>query len=132
MGIICGIPYAKKPYEIKGVINLKCLLAHELGHSLGLNHAVNQSSEAATYEAGTYNYGYYDSVNNIGTVLSYNGTSCFLYSNPDKLCPTQAERDTRETQGLFDPSGTDLDKFIDGTWGSIPAGNKHKLILQDF
>ena len=87
-----------------------------------LNHAVNQSSEAATFEAGTYNYGYYDSVNNIGTPLSYDGISCFIYSNPDKLCPTQAERDTRELVGLFDPSGTDLDKWLDGTWGSIPAG----------
>ena len=122
LGIINGIPYAKNHMTSKGVIRSFNAFGHELGHSLGLNHAVNQSSEAATYEAGTYNYGYYDSVNNIGTVLSYNGTSCFLYSNPDKLCPTQAERDTRETQGLFDPSGTDLDKWLDGTWGTIPAG----------
>ena len=122
LGIINGIPYAKNHMTSKGVIRSFSAFGHELGHSLGLNHAVNQSSEAATFEAGTYNYGYYDSVNNIGTVLSYNGTSCFLYSNPDKLCPTQAERDTRETQGLFDPSGTDLDKWLDGTWGTIPAG----------
>ena len=122
LGIINGIPYAKNHMTSKGVIRSFNAFGHELGHSLGLNHAVNQSSEAATYEAGTYNYGYYDSVNNIGTVLSYNGISCFLYSNPDKLCPTQAERDTRETQGLFDPSGTDLDKWLDGTWGTIPAG----------
>ena len=122
LGIINGIPYAKNHMTSKGVIRSFNAFGHELGHSLGLNHAVNQSSEAATYEAGTYNYGYYDSVNNIGTVLSYNGTSCFLYSNPDKLCPTQAERDTREAQGLFDPSGTDLDKWLDGTWGTIPAG----------
>ena len=122
LGIINGIPYAKNHMTSKGVIRSFSAFGHELGHSLGLNHAVNQSSEAATYEAGTYNYGYYDSVNNIGTVLSYNGTSCFLYSNPDKLCPTQAERDTREAQGLFDPSGTDLDKWLDGTWGTIPAG----------
>ena len=122
LGIINGIPYAKNHMTSKGVIRSFSAFGHELGHSLGLNHAVNQSSEAATYEAGTYNYGYYDSVNNIGTVLSYNGTSCFLYSNPDKLCPTQAERDTREDQGLFDPSGTDLDKWLDGTWGTIPAG----------
>ena len=121
-GIINGIPFAKNHMTSKGVIRSFSAFGHELGHSLGLNHAVNQSSEAATYEAGTYNYGYYDSVNNIGTVLSYNGTSCFLYSNPDKLCPTQAERDTREDQGLFDPSGTDLDKWLDGTWGTIPAG----------
>ena len=122
LGIINGIPYAKNHMASTGVIRSFSAFGHELGHSLGLNHAVNQSSEAATYEAGTYNYGYYDSVNNIGTVLSYNGISCFLYSNPDKLCPTQAERDTRETQGLFDPSGTDLDKWLDGTWGTIPAG----------
>ena len=44
----------------KGVIRSFNAFGHELGHSLGLNHAVNQSSEAATYEAGTYNYGYYD------------------------------------------------------------------------
>ena len=122
LGIINGIPYAKNHMTSTGVIRSFSAFAHELGHSLGLNHAVNQSSEAATFEAGTYNYGYYDSVNNIGTVLSYNGISCFLYSNPDKLCPTQAERDTREAQGLFDPSGTDLDKWLDGTWGTIPAG----------
>ena len=122
LGIINGIPYAKNHMTSTGVIRSFSAFAHELGHSLGLNHAVNQSSEAATFEAGTYNYGYYDSVNNIGTVLSYNGTSCFLYSNPDKLCPTQAERDTREAQGLFDPSATDLDKWLDGTWGTIPAG----------
>ncbi len=122
LGIINGIPYAKNHMTSTGVIRSFSAFAHELGHSLGLNHAVNQSSEAATFEAGTYNYGYYDSVNNIGTVLSYNGTSCFIYSNPDKLCPTQAERDTREAQGLFDPSATDLDKWLDGTWGTIPAG----------
>jgi len=122
LGIINGIPYAKNHMTSTGVIRSFSAFAHELGHSLGLNHAVNQSSEAATFEAGTYNYGYYDSVNNIGTVLSYNGISCFLYSNPDKLCPTQAERDTREAQGLFDPSATDLDKWLDGTWGTIPAG----------
>ena len=121
-GIINGIPFAKNHMTSKGVIRSFGAFAHELGHSLGLNHAVNQSSEAATFEAGTYNYGYYDSVNNIGTTLSYNGLTCFIYSNPDKLCPTQAERDTRETQGLFDPSGTDLDKWLDGTWGTIPAG----------
>ena len=28
----------------------------------------------------------------------------------------------KRTQGLFDPSGTDLDKWLDGTWGTIPAG----------
>ena len=122
LGIINGIPYAKNHMTSKGVIRSFNAFGHELGHSLGLNHAVNQSSEAATYEAGTYNYGYYDSVNNIGTALSYNGLTCFIYSNPDKLCPTQAERDTRENQGLFDPSGTDLDKWLDGTWGTIPAG----------
>ena len=122
LGIINGIPYAKNHMTSTGVIRSFSAFGHELGHSLGLNHAVNQSSEAATFEAGTYNYGYYDSVNNIGTVLSYNGTSCFLYSNPDKLCPTQAERDARELLDLFDSSGTDLDKWLDGTWGSIPAG----------
>ena len=122
LGIINGIPYAKNHMTSTGVIRSFSAFAHELGHSLGLNHAVNQSSEAATFEAGTYNYGYYDSVNNIGTTLSYNGLTCFIYSNPDKLCPTQAERDTREDQGLFDPSGTDLDKWLDGTWGTIPAG----------
>ena len=121
-GIINGIPFAKNHMTSKGVIRSFGAFAHELGHSLGLNHAVNQSSEAATFEAGTYNYGYYDSVNNIGTTLSYNGLTCFIYSNPDKLCPTQAERDTREDQGLFDPSGTNLDKWLDGTWGTIPAG----------
>ena len=122
LGIINGIPNPQNHMTSKGVIRSFGAFGHELGHSLGLNHAVNQSSEAATFEAGTYNYGYYDSVNNIGTPLSYDGISCFIYSNPDKLCPTQAERDTRELLGLFDSSGTDLDKWLDGTWGSIPAG----------
>ena len=122
LGIVNGIPNPQNHMTSRGVIRSFGAFAHELGHSLGLNHAVNQSSEAATFEAGTYNYGYYDSVNNIGTPLSYDGISCFIYSNPDKLCPTQAERDTRELVDLFDPSGTDLDKWLDGTWGSIPAG----------
>ena len=122
LGIINGIPNTKNHLTSRGVIRSFGAFAHELGHSLGLNHAVNQSSEAATFEAGTYNYGYYDSVNNIGTPLSYDGLTCFIYSNPDKLCPTQAERDARELLGLFDPSGTDLDKWLDGTWGTIPAG----------
>ncbi len=122
LGIVNGIPKPKNHMTSRGVIRSFGAFAHELGHSLGLNHAVNQSSEAATFEAGTYNYGYYDSVNNIGTPLSYDGITCFIYSNPDKLCPTQAERDTREVLDLFDSSGTDLDKWLDGTWGSIPAG----------
>ena len=54
-GIINGIPFAKNHMTSKGVIRSFGAFAHELGHSLGLNHAVNQSSEAATFEAGTYN-----------------------------------------------------------------------------
>ena len=107
----------------KGVIKSNNCYAHELGHSLGLLHAVNQASNAATYDPGTYFYGYYDSTNNIGTTMSYDGLGCFMYSNPDRLCPTQAERDARQAQGLFDPTMTDPSTFLDGTWGSIPAGS---------
>ena len=113
----------KNHMRSRGVIKSNGCYAHELGHSLGLLHAVNQASNAATYTSGTYYYGYYDSTNNIGTTMSYDGLGCFMYSNPDRLCPTQAERDARETQGLYDPSMTDPSKFIDGTWGSIPAGS---------
>ena len=42
----------------KGVIKSNNCYAHELGHSLGLLHAVNQASNAATYASGTYYYGY--------------------------------------------------------------------------
>ena len=107
----------------KGVIKSNNCYAHELGHSLGLLHAVNQASNAATYASGTYYYGYYDSTNNIGTTMSYDGLGCFMYSNPDRLCPTQAERDARQAQGLYDPTMTDPSTFLDGTWGSIPAGS---------
>lgn len=115
-------PDPKNHMRSRGVIKSGNCYAHELGHSLGLNHAVNQGLNPATYEAGTYNYGYYDSTNNIGTTMSYDGLGCFFYSNPDRLCPTQAERDARESQGLFDSTMSDPDKWIDGTWGSIPAG----------
>ena len=115
-------PDPKNHMRSRGVIKSGGCYAHELGHSLGLNHAVNQDLNPATYEAGTYNYGYYDSTNNIGTTMSYDGLGCFFYSNPDRLCPTQAERDARESQGLFDSTMSDPDKWIDGTWGSIPAG----------
>tara|TARA_B100001769_G_scaffold256231_1_gene233327 strand:+ start:770 stop:3313 length:2544 start_codon:yes stop_codon:yes gene_type:complete len=107
----------------RGVINSNSCYAHELGHSLGLLHAVNQGSNPASYVSGTYNYGYYDSTNNIGTTMSYDGSACFFYSNPDRLCPTQAEKDSRENAGLYDPSFSDTSKSIDGTWGSIPAGS---------
>jgi len=107
----------------KGVIKSNNCYAHELGHSLGLLHAVNQASNAATYASGTYYYGYYDSTNNIGTTMSYDGLGCFMYSNPDRLCPTQAERDARQAQGLYDPTMTDPSTFLDGTWGTIPAGS---------
>ena len=107
----------------RGVTKSNACYAHELGHSLGLLHAVNQASNAATYASGTYYYGYYDSTNNIGTTMSYDGLGCFMYSNPDRLCPTQAERDARQAQGLYDPTMTDPSTFLDGTWGSIPAGS---------
>ena len=107
----------------KGVIKSNNCYAHELGHSLGLLHAVNQASNAATYASGTYYYGYYDSTNNIGTTMSYDGLGGYMYSNPDRLCPTQAERDARQAQGLYDPTMTDPSTFLDGTWGSIPAGS---------
>ena len=107
----------------RGVTKSNACYAHELGHSLGLLHAVNQASNAATYASGTYYYGYYDSTNNIGTTMSYDGLGCFMYSNPDRLCPTQAERDAREAEGLYDPTMTDPSTFLDGTWGSIPAGS---------
>ena len=107
----------------RGVINSNGCYAHELGHSLGLLHAVNQASSPASYVSGEYYYGYYDATNNIGTTMSYDGLGCFFYSNPDRLCPTQAERDAAENAGLYDPSFSDTSKFIDGTWGSIPAGS---------
>ena len=113
----------KNHMRSRGVIKSNACYAHELGHSLGLFHAVNQATNASTYTAGTYYYGYYDSVNNIGTTMSYDGLACFMYSNPDLFCPTQAERDAREEQGLYDPTMTDPNKFLDGTWGSIPAGS---------
>ena len=28
--------------------------------------------------------------------MSYDGLGCFFYSNPDRLCPTQAERDAEK------------------------------------
>ena len=113
----------KNHMRSRGVIKSNGCYAHELGHSLGLLHAVNQGTNAATYTAGTYYYGYYDSTNNIGTTMSYDGLACFMYSNPDRFCPTQAERDARQAQGLYDPTMTDPNKFLDGTWGSIPAGS---------
>jgi hypothetical protein len=113
----------KNHMRSRGVIKSNACYAHELGHSLGLLHAVNQASNASTYTSGTYYYGYYDSTNNIGTTMSYDGLACFMYSNPDRLCPTQAERDVREEAGLYDPTMTDPNKFLDGTWGSIPAGS---------
>ena len=116
-------PNPKNHMRSRGVIKSNACYAHELGHSLGLLHAVNQASEASSYTAGEYYYGYYDSTNNIGTTMSYDGTACFFYSNPDRLCPTQAERDARESQGLYDSTMSDTTKFIDGTWGSIPAGS---------
>ena len=66
----------------RGVIKSNACYAHELGHSLGLLHAVNQGSEAATYSAGEYYYGYYDSTNNIGTTMSYDGGSMFFLFKP--------------------------------------------------
>ena len=113
----------KNHMRSRGVIKSNACYAHELGHSLGLLHAVNQATNASTYTSGTYYYGYYDSTNNIGTTMSYDGLACFMYSNPDRFCPTQAERDARQAQGLYDPTMTDPSKFLDGTWGSIPAGS---------
>ncbi len=110
----------------KGIIKAFNCFSHELGHSLGLLHAVNQVSSPASYESGTYNYGYYDATNNIGTTLSYSGLFCMMYSNPDLKCPTQAERDAAVSAGTYDTSNIVIDKVIDGTWGSIPAGKENE------
>ena len=110
----------------RGIIKGFNCFAHEFGHSLGLQHAVNQATNAASYASGTYYYGYYDSTNNIGTTMSYDGLFCMMYSNPDIKCPTQAERDAAVTAGTYDSSNTVLDKVIDGTWGSIPAGKENE------
>jgi len=110
----------------RGIIKGFTCFAHEFGHTLGLKHAVNQATNPATYEAGTYYYGYYDSTNNIGTTMSYDGLFCMMYSNPDIKCPTQAERDAAVAAGTYDSSNTDIDKVIDGTWGSITAGKENE------
>ena len=110
----------------RGIIKGFSCFAHEFGHSLGLSHAVNQATNAASYTSGTYYYGYYDSTNNIGTTMSYDGLFCMMYSNPDIKCPTQAERDAAVTAGTYDSSNTVIDKVIDGTWGSIPAGKENE------
>jgi len=109
-----------------GIIKAFGCFSHELGHSLGLSHAVNQATNPASYESGTYYYGYYDSTNNIGTTMSYDGLFCMMYSNPDIKCPTQAERDAAVAAGTYDSSNTDIDKVIDGTWGSITAGKENE------
>jgi len=109
-----------------GIIKAFNCFAHEFGHSLGIQHAVNQASSPATYESGTYAYGYYDQTNNIGTTMSYDGLFCMMYSNPDIKCPTQAERDAAVTAGTYDSSNIVLDKVIDGTWGSITAGKENE------
>ena len=110
----------------RGIIKGFNCFAHEFGHSLGLSHAVNQATNAASYTSGTYYYGYYDSTNNIGTTMSYDGLFCMMYSNPDIKCPTQAERDAAVTAGTYDSSNIVIDKVIDGTWGSIPAGKENE------
>ena len=110
----------------RGIIKGFNCFAHEFGHSLGLSHAVNQATNAASYASGTYYYGYYDSTNNIGTTMSYDGLFCMMYSNPDIKCPTQAERDAAVTAGTYDSSNIVIDKVIDGTWGSIPAGKENE------
>ena len=110
----------------RGIIKAFGCFSHELGHSLGLLHAVNQASSPASYASGTYNYGYYDATNNIGTTLSYSGLFCMMYSNPDLKCPTQAERNAAVSAGTYDTSNIVIDKVIDGTWGSIPAGKENE------
>ncbi|MDA9635839.1 peptidoglycan-binding protein [bacterium] len=110
----------------RGIIKAFGCFSHELGHSLGLLHAVNQASSPASYASGTYNYGYYDATNNIGTTMSYSGLFCMMYSNPDLKCPTQAERNAAVSAGTYDTSNIVIDKVIDGTWGSIPAGKENE------
>ncbi len=116
----------RRNFISRGIIKGFGCFAHELGHSLGIQHAVNQANAAATYENGTYAYGYYDATNNIGTGMSYDGLFCMMYSNPDIKCPTQAERDAAVTAGTYDASNIVLDKVIDGTWGSITAGKENE------
>jgi len=116
----------KRHLITKGIIKAFGCFSHELGHSLGLLHAVNQATDPASYASGTYNYGYYDATNNIGTTLSYSGLFCMMYSNPDLKCPTQAERNAAVSAGTYDTSNIVIDKVIDGTWGSIPAGKENE------
>ena len=88
------------------------IFSHEWGHSVGLKHSTNQSSNPATSEGITsYAYGYYqDTGNTFSTTMAYGFVSCGIYGNPDKTC-------------AGDDDTTYFVNANDGTKGSQAAGD---------
>jgi len=91
------------------------IFSHEWGHSVGLKHATNQSSNPAE-EAGitSYAYGYWQSSGNtFSTTMAYGSAPCGIYANPDKTCLGNDDLNVSFT-------------FVnenDGTKGTQAAGN---------
>ena len=88
------------------------IFSHEWGHSVGLKHSTNQSSNPATSEGITsYAYGYYqDTGNTFSTTMAYGNVGCGIYANPDKTC-------------AGDDDTTYFINANDGTKGSQAAGD---------
>ncbi len=99
------------------------VFSHEVGHNLGCHH---DRANASGTGAFSYSYGYYDSVNGFGTIMSYLGTIIMSYSNPNvnyNGAPT----------GVDSSSGTSADnaKTINAMKAHIAAYTDTKVPFND-
>ncbi len=102
------------PFTTASTLNFAMgkIFSHEWGHSVGLMHSTNQSTNPATSEGITsYAYGYYqDTGNTFSTTMAYGNVACGIYANPDKTCAGDDD-----TSYFVDDN--------DGTKGSQAAGD---------
>ncbi len=136
----CGVAYIlgrgesaadMSPYAfstVSGRCNLSEVLAHEIGHNLGLNHEPGNSVLDPAEAFAVYAYAFFEP-GHFGTIMSYQQTVAPLYSNvdttyegvvPGVLDRQENGRALRDSAGM----GANYSNFVSGGGGGGGGGAK--------